>query len=103
MYKGTTPTFIFELDTPIDLTDMSEVWITIRDGAGVKHNWDITRATLDDTEKTVSLTLTQAETLEMAPGIGAVQIRFLTTSGHALTTQKTQINISTTLKGGIIE
>jgi len=103
MYKGTTPTFVFVLDSPLDLTNIDQVWITIRDGAGIKHNWDITRVELDNTKKTVELYLTQEETLEMAPGLGAVQIRFLTGDGAAFTTQREMVKISATLRGGVIE
>lgn len=104
MYKGTTPTFIFQIetDTPIDLTAMSQIWVTIRDGFGCKHNWDINRVTIDNEEKTISLYLSQLETLAMKPGIGAAQIRFLTNSGVALTTEKTMVRILPTIKGGII-
>ena len=102
MHQGTTPTFIFQLDTPIDLSDMQQIWITLRDGLGCKHNWDITRAEVDNEEHQVSLTLTQAETLAIKPGIGAVQIRFLTNGGIALTTERKMITISATIKGGII-
>ena len=102
MYQGTTPTFIFQLDTPIDLTDMAQVWITIRDGLGCKHNWDIDRVTFDNEKHEVYLTLTQAETLRIKPGLGAVQIRFLTNGGIALTTERRMVTIAATIKGGII-
>ena len=102
MYRGTTPTFIFQIDTPIDLSSMEQIWVTIRDGARIKHNWDITRLTIDNEEKTIGLWLSQLETLAMHPGIGVAQIRFLTTGGSAFTTERTQINISPTLKGGVI-
>ena len=102
MYQGTTPTFIFELDTPIDLSDMSQIWITIRDGLGFKHNWDKTRTTIDDENHKISLFLSQQETLSIKPGLGAVQIRFLTNGGIALTTERKMITIATTIKGGVI-
>ena len=102
MYRGTTPTFLFELDTAVDLSSMSQIWVTIRDGARIKHNWDITRVTIDNEHHTIGLWLSQQETLEMHPGIGAAQIRFLTTGGSAFTTERTQIYISPTLKGGVI-
>ena len=102
MYQGTTPTLIFQLDTPIDLTDMAQIWITIRDGLGCKHNWDIDRVTFDNEKHEVYLTLTQAETLRIKPGLGAVQIRFLTKGGIALTTERRMVTIAATIKGGII-
>ena len=103
MYRGTTPTFIFQLDSDtIDLSDMSQIWVTIRDGAGLKHNWDINDVTIDNTNKYVSLFLSQEETLTIEPGIGAAQIRFLTNGGIALTTEKVSLTISKTIRGVII-
>lgn len=102
MYQGTTPTLVFQLDTPIDLTNMAQIWITLRDGLGCKHNWDISRTTVDNEKHEIYLTLTQAETLRVKPGLGAVQIRFLTNTGIALTTERRMVTIAATLKGGII-
>ena len=102
MYQGTTPTLVFQLDTPVDLSNMSQIWITLRDGLGFKHNWDITRATVDNENHQISLTLTQEETLRIKPGIGAVQIRLLKSSGVALTTERKMVTIAATIKGGII-
>ena len=41
MTRGTTPTFIFKLDTELDLTTLTQVWVTIIDGRDNKKDWDI--------------------------------------------------------------
>lgn len=108
MYHGTTPTLTFRLksmtiDPPtIDLSRMKQIWITIKDGFGLKHTWDIDRVTIDNDHKLIMLTLTQAETFTLAPGVGKVQIRMLTDEDVALVTKVKTINLLKVLKGGII-
>lgn len=102
MFRGTTPTFIFELDTDLDLTELSQVWVTIRDVLGRPFNWDISRVTIDNEHKRISLTLTQQETLQMIPGVGHVQIRMLMSGNVALTTFAEKILINPILKEGVI-
>lgn len=102
MFRGTTPTLIFELDTDLDLTSLSQVWVTIKDAFGREFTWDITKVTLDNDHKRITLTLTQAETLIMIPGIARAQIRMLTTDGVALTTYVEKFLLNTILKEGVI-
>ena len=104
MYKWTTPTLKFRLkNTTIDLSRMSQIWVTVKDGRRKKHTWDISHVTLDNVNKIIKLTLTQAETIPIAAGIGKVEIRMLTDTGAAPVTKKKTIYIEDTIKGGIIE
>lgn len=102
MFRGTTPTLIFELDTDLDLTAMSQVWVTIKDALGRPFNWEIDRLTLDNEHKRITLALTQQETLAMIPGIAHVQIRMLTSDGVALTTYVEKFPLHMILKEGVI-
>ena len=103
MYRGTTPTFVFQLDSDIDLSGLAQIWVTISDGSGYKKTWDITNVTIDNVKKEIMLTLTQEETLALALGNALVQIRFLTSDDVALTTACTTLNIQDVLKEGVIE
>ena len=104
MRKGTTPTEVFELDTPeLDMTTLTEVWTTITDAVGKAKTWDITRATINDEYKTISITLTQEETLAFTPGLATVDIRMLTSDDKAIATDYSTIEIHDTQKGGVIE
>lgn len=102
MYRGTTPTLIFKLDTELDLTTLTQVWVTIQNG-DTQYNFDITRCTIDNTEKTIAVSLTQEETLAYKKVISLVQIRMLTSNDKALATNVVDINIHNVLKGGVIE
>ena len=102
MYRGTTPTLIFKLDTELDLTTLTQVWVTIQNG-DVQYTYDITRVTIDNEEKTLSVSLTQEETLAYKKVISLVQIRMLTSDNKALATKEVDFNIHNVLKGGVIE
>lgn len=104
MRRGTTPTFIFQLDTPdLDLSTLTQVWVTIDDGRNEAKTWDISSVTIDNDQKQISLFLTQAETLALSTGIAKAQIRMLTSEGVALATTYSTIEIHDILKKGVIE
>lgn len=102
MYRGTTPTLVFKLDTELDLTTLTQVWVTIQNG-DVQYTYDITRVTIDNEEKTIAVSLTQEETLALKRVVSNVQLRMLTSADKALATNIVQININNVLKGGVIE
>lgn len=102
MYRGTTPTLVFKLDTELDLTTLTQVWVTIQNG-DTQYNFDITRVTIDNEEKTIAVSLTQEETLALKRVVSNVQLRMLTSADKALATNIVQININNVLKGGVIE
>ena len=104
MRRGTTPTFVFQLDSSdLDLTTLTQVWVTIDDGRSEAKTWDISSVTIDNDNKQISLYLTQAETLALSTGIARVQIRMLTSDGAALATEYSTIEIHDVLKKGVIE
>ena len=103
MVKGTTPTFVFQLDsTTLDLTALSQIWVTVDDSREVK-TWDINSVTVDNEHKTISLYLSQAETLALRTGLARVQIRMLTSDGASIATTCSTITINDVLKKGVIE
>lgn len=103
MRRGTTPTFVFQLDTPtLDLTTLTQIWVTIEDGRDEQKTWDISNVTVDNENKTISLYLTQEETLAFATGTARVQIRMLTSNGAAIATDYSTIEIHNVLKKGVI-
>lgn len=71
MYRGTTPTNVFNVD--IDLTSASALYVTYEQNHEVVVEKTISDATI--TATSVSVTLTQAETLLFVPGKVFVQIR----------------------------
>lgn len=103
MYRGTTPTLIFRLiDTELDLTTIVQAWVTLKK-TGTEKTWDINSLTFDNEEKTITLSLSQEDTLDLPSGRINAQIRLLTNSGAALATDVVIIDINDVLKGGVIE
>lgn len=90
MVRGTTPTFIF--NTPVDLTQATSVYVTFS-----KMDDDIiltkTGTDLDITDESVSVFLTQEETLSFPNGKAKVQLNWLYTEDsrikRACSNQKT--------------
>ncbi|MBP5594273.1 MAG: hypothetical protein J6Y02_02735 [Pseudobutyrivibrio sp.] len=104
MYRGTTPTLIFRLNSPnLNLAAVSELWVTLKQ-APYSKTWDRTQCSLDNEQKTVTVTLTQEETLEMPETSNMkVQIRFLMNDGKALATNIATVDVNQILKDGVIE
>lgn len=79
--KGTTPTFIFT--TPIDLTEASKVWVTLSTMSECEL---ITKSNEDliITSESVSVFLSQTETLSLPKGQVKVQLNWLYQEGNKL-------------------
>lgn len=102
MFQGTTPTIILTLLTSVSLSDLEEMWVTIKDSAGTLHNWTISDVEIDADKKEVYLALTQTEVNNLALGPAECQIRFLTEEGKAYATKIGLLNIDAVLKSGVI-
>lgn len=105
MYRGTTPTLYLELETELDLSGISEMWVTF-----CSPTIEITKylskneITFDNETKKVTVTLTQDETLKMYAGEVEVQIRFRIgdENGLAYATDTAKIDVQKVLKEGVI-
>nr|DAM35825.1 MAG TPA: hypothetical protein [Caudoviricetes sp.] len=97
--RGTTPTLKFKL--PFGANLLKTILITIsQKGYSLinKENADIT-----STDDTLTVTLTQDETLTLMPGEIAVQIRAVTTGGKAIASTIMTADVAEILKGGVLE
>ena len=92
MVRGTTPTFIF--NTPVDLTEATSVYVTFSE---MDDDVILTKTStdLDITSESVSVFLTQEETLSFPNGKVKVQLNWIYTEGarvkRACSNQKTII------------
>ena len=62
MYRGTTPTLIFKINSSIDLSNIKQVWITFEDADETTFTKD--DVTIDSENKRIILELTQEQTLK---------------------------------------
>jgi hypothetical protein len=101
MYRGTTPTIVLELDTEVSLVNLAEMWVTFKTST-VEVTKLLEDVIIDDTLKTVTVMLSQEETLKLYNGRGSVQIRFRDENDLAYVTEIADLNIGKILKEGVI-
>ena len=99
MRRGTTPTHTF--DTDISLVEATEIYVTYKQG---DKRLDKTKDDLDVTETSVSLELSQEETLMFSEDKckTQVQIRAKFADGTAVASNISQVTVSPILKEGVI-
>lgn len=85
MYKGTTPTIIFSFPETFDVTDASQVLVTISDRRGCPLV-ELTGDSIDVAEHSVSCWLSQEQTLMMPTGDAYAQINMLYADGQRAAT-----------------
>ena len=104
--RGTTPTLTFNVkNEQMDLTNVAEVWITFKTKAGVKpkeKTYDINDVTIDAVEKTITLSLSQEDTLYFADEKMLVQVRLRMSDDMAYASAIIESSIGQILKDGVI-
>lgn len=99
MYRGTTPTFEFKL--PVDVETITALAVTFRQPGGMPIE-----KTLDDCElskDTVSVTLSEQETLSLKANGFALEIQIRCAIGDArLASQIWQVSVGRILKDGAL-
>lgn len=73
MRRGTTPTITCTLSTDIDLTESDLIRVIIRQGGHVRLVKEAGEVTIQD--KTISVKLSQKETLSFYSGSADIQVR----------------------------
>lgn len=105
MYRGTTPTLIFNLSksSELDFDDLTEIWVSLKLKTYAR-TWTMSECVLDNEEKTITITLSQEDTLKMpATEHMKAQIRLLMYDGTALATNIVDVNVEEILKEGVIK
>ena len=102
LIRGTTPTIIITVQTEIDLHQVAEVWIYISQQNKVKVDKQLENVTFDYEERTMTVTLSQEDTLNLKEGDALFQIRLLLQDGTALATLASEVEVAPIYKGGII-
>ena len=87
LIRGTTPTIIITVQTEIDLHEVAEVWIFISQQNKVRVDKQLQDTTFDYEKRTMTVTLSQNDTLALKEGDALFQIRLLLQNGtdsHAM-------------------
>lgn len=98
MRRGTTPTISYNVD--IDLTSALELYITLKQDGLVVIEKSIEDVTI--TSESISIALTQEETLNLVPGKVLMQIRAKMPDGAALASNIMMGYVEQILKNGVI-
>lgn len=103
MFRGTTPKLIFEVNKEIKLSDMKEIWLTIK-GLEQEVTLKLTDSELevDDVENTITVVLTQEQTLSFKAKEIKLQFRFLDNSDNAYASAIKYITLDDIIKDGVI-
>lgn len=100
MWRGTTPTHVFSFPEEYADTVFSAVYVTYyQDGKTVLEKTGNSLSFLDNT---VTLTLTQEETLLFSEGQVKIQIRARTAAGTAVASNIISTTANAILKDGVI-
>lgn len=106
MYRGTTPTIEYTLDTDVDLTMITEVYFTVAQtqvsSISVTKYFSENEVIVDAEEKTITTMLTQEDTLKFNSGFVSVQLRVLLSNDKCYVTDITTVPMEKILKGGVI-
>lgn len=103
MYRGTTPTITFKINSDLDLTDIAECWVTFKAHIGDKtETFDKTDLIIDAQEKTITVAMTQEETLFFKEGRIFVQIRMRMNDDLAYASDIKEMTMNGILKDGEI-
>lgn len=103
--RGTSPTVIINVRSNIDLTYTDKVWVYIYQQGNLVVDREIlgSSADIDKVNKKITLELTQQDTLALKADTGALlQVRLLLSTGKALATLASNIEIEEIYKGGVI-
>ena len=103
--RGTTPTITANVRSNIDLSNITHIWVYIYQQGNIVIDKEVigSEVEIDDTDKTIKVTLSQEDTLSLKADIGALfQIRLLLSNDTALATPAVNVIIREVYKGGII-
>lgn len=104
--RGTTPTVVFNVKTELDLSDIVELWITFKPKSADPRHRDMTYTlddvTIDPILKTISLFMSQEDTLAFNEKPYNVQIRLRTSDDLAYASSIIEEPIGKILKDGVI-
>lgn len=103
MYRGTTPTITFKINSDIDLDDIDVCYVTFKSQVNNKtREYVKTDLVINDEEKTLTLALDQDDTLFFPSGSVQIQIRLRTTDDLAYASDIKTINFKQIIKNGVI-
>ena len=94
MVQATTPTFVLTLPDTVDLTEPSHFYFTLRQG-NIRIEKSDSDLVIDG--QTISVYLSQAETLTLTPGIVKLQLNWTYANGSRACSNIVSVNVTENL------
>lgn len=102
IFKGTTPTIIFDFtNDDLDFDYIDACTLTLSNGT-YNHVWDKNRIVFNNEEKTARIVLTQEETRRIPVGLIKVQFKFKDRKGKVFPTYEKTLKVLDILDKGVI-
>ena len=108
MYRGTTPNIVIKVNSDLDLSTMTEIWVTVKNKSGeVNYAMSDGDVVLDADEKTLTILMSQEDTLAFQTcgslmGKVELQVRMLDENDMAYASNIKEIELLRILKDGVI-
>lgn len=100
MVQATTPTLVLTLPNDVDLSEPAHFYFTLKQGSTVIEKQD---ADLVIDEHTVSVYLSQAETLQLREGSVSIQLNWTYTNGSRACSNIVTVQVSENLLKEVVE
>lgn len=100
MTQATTPTFILTLPNTVDLSEVANIYFSLRQN-GVQIEKDGEDLTVDG--QTVSVYLSQAETLQLISGTAQIQLNWTYANGARACSNIVSVKVSENLLKEVVE
>ena len=101
MYRGTTPPITITLPQEYAVSNITTAYLSFAQNGVKKLEKSLSEMQLDTDTNSLSLVLTQEETLAFAPSVISFQLRFLY-DGMAYATQTWKTPVEAIIKDGVI-
>lgn len=101
MYRGTTPTLIYKVKSNLNLDTVKQIWVTLKNYS-FERTYDKNEVLIDSENNTVTVELSQEDTLKFYGSKVQTQIRVLVDSDKAFASNIKEIDINDILKEGVI-
>lgn len=103
IYRGTTPTIYCNLPDTINPAEIAEVWITLAHGKKYCLDFSLDAGTIDLVGRTLSIHLSQEQTLSLRPHSCELGVRILMKDSTALAIkQPVDVEVIDVTKDGVI-
>ena len=102
MYRGTTPTFVIEIPNTIDVETITSAYLSFEQHAQKILEIDLSGMAIDTVKNTLSVTLSQEQTLAFESGTMVYYQLRLAVGGSAYATSVWQVPAERIIKDGKI-